>query len=85
VEYKRLLVERAYIVELVGQLLELNVDMQRVVVVVQNMYRYMYMLVLVDMLHVVLLFDAVGVEEVVNIFHRLFVEVLVEEVDIVQQ
>ena len=79
-EYKRLLAELEYIVELVGQLLELHVDKQRVVVL-QNMYIDMYMLVPVDRNHVVLLLDVVAVEGVVNIFHRLFVEVLVEEVD----
>ncbi len=77
-EYNIQLVELVYIVvELVESLLELNVDME--LVMLMNIH------LVVDMYHVVLLFDAVEVAEVVDIFHRLLLVVLVEEVDIVQQ
>jgi hypothetical protein len=52
------------------------------VVLLMNTHMYTQ---LIDMHYVVLLLDAGEAGEVVNIFHRLLLGVLVEAVDIVQQ
>jgi hypothetical protein len=97
-EYKLQLVELVHIVALVELFLELNVDMPLavvlehillcIVVVLEHILLYIVVVLvrklLVHTFDVERLFDVVlGV--VVDIFHRLFVGVLVGEADIVEQ